>query len=49
MRTENGRVYTPETVTEWMTGAGITGCRLELIPGGPGAVGAIIGSSKAAV
>ncbi len=46
MRTEQGRVYAPQTVTEWMTAAGITGCTLEALTLGPGAVGAVVGRAK---
>jgi 2-polyprenyl-3-methyl-5-hydroxy-6-metoxy-1,4-benzoquinol methylase len=43
MRTEQGRVYSPATVTEWMTAAGIIDCALITLDTGPGAVGAIAG------
>jgi len=46
MRTERGRVYSPETVIGWLAEVGVRECRLESFDAGPGAMGAIIGRSE---
>ena len=44
MRTERGRVYSPETVIGWLGEVGLARCRVESFDVGPGAMGAVVAS-----